>query len=401
MHNNDCHLEKTEGKSSFIEVNDLSSEKFIISCAPMHITAKVAGKVVSITEASIRTDLIFDDADGIDTLPNQAIFNAIQLMGYEGFLKKKLGKVTPLFDTMLVQPTQDEGASSERLSDEQPSPSPAPTSEIPNESLPDSTSAQSSEVSDQAKENKLLKAKITKLKKQAQPWYQTNAQAVKGRTKEMVDEDKELDEDRLSTEDEVNTDKEKLSTDFEKVSTDKPLVSTDDNEEKKKSLKYSKTKVKVMNTKISTDDAKEATLLINMSKAKATSKEKEKGVELKDVEEIERPRPTSQRSLLTLKPLPKIDPKDKGKKKIEEDDESESEDDDIPQAVKKFKQLESDEELARKVQQEWEAEEEKNRLAEEEATNEALIKNFDDIKARIEAGRTLRDFRAKKRADHN
>ncbi|GKA35759.1 hypothetical protein Tco_0722250, partial [Tanacetum coccineum] len=54
--------------------------------------------------------------------------------------------ITPLFDTMLVQPTQDEGASSERLSDEQPSPSPAPTSEAPNESLHDSSSAQPSEV---------------------------------------------------------------------------------------------------------------------------------------------------------------------------------------------------------------------------------------------------------------
>ncbi|GJW28551.1 putative ribonuclease H-like domain-containing protein [Tanacetum coccineum] len=92
---------------------------------------------------------------------------------------------------------------------------------------------------------------------------------------------------------------------------------------------------------------------------------------------------------LTLKPLPKIDPKDKGKKKIEEEDESESEDDDIPQAVKKFKQLESDEELARKVQEEWEAEEERKTIAEEKATNEALIKNFDDIKARIEADRIL------------
>ncbi|GKC07341.1 hypothetical protein Tco_0998951 [Tanacetum coccineum] len=139
----------------------------------------------------------------------------------------------------------------------------------------------------------------------------------------------------------------------------------------------------------STDEQVEATLLINMSKAKATSKEKEKGVELKDVEEIDRPRPTSTRSLLTLKPLPKIDPKDKGKKKIEEDDESESEDDDIPQAVKKFKQLESDEVMARQIQEEWEAEEERNRIAEEEATNEALIKDFDDIQARIEADRIL------------
>ncbi|GJV34469.1 putative ribonuclease H-like domain-containing protein [Tanacetum coccineum] len=52
----------------------------------LYITAKVAGKPVSISEASIRSDLLFDDADGIDSLPNQAIFDAIQLMGYEGDL---------------------------------------------------------------------------------------------------------------------------------------------------------------------------------------------------------------------------------------------------------------------------------------------------------------------------
>ncbi|GJU25246.1 putative ribonuclease H-like domain-containing protein [Tanacetum coccineum] len=685
-HNMIAYLEKTEGNVEFHEVIDFLRRSYIfhaLTVSPVvsttfveqfwtsaksktinnvrHITAKVAGKVVSITEASIRTDLIFDDADGIDTLPNQAIFNAIQLMGYEGdlsvltfnkalfspqwrflfhtinhclsskstswdqiptniataviclttnqkynfsklifdgmirhleakkkfvmyprfisiFLDRQLanisvpldhfpvnsltskvfsfmikrgkhfsGKVTPLFDTMLVQPTQAEGASSERLSDAQPSPSPAPTSEVPNESLPDSTSAQPSEVpfeqqpdpspspsprpspqpsptptipdsipepsgenhedhssndaslsgneddmtlqnvydlcislcqqvSDQAKEIKLLKAKIKKLKKKAKPvikHYQEylkitslqkrirkkssskkqrmhkknvskqgrkiakgestvqrdpmfdvmpednidhmeadNAQS-EGRTKELVDEDKELDEDRLSTEDEVSTDLEKVSTDFEKVSTDKPLVSTDgskvstdeqiegaddqvvsteeNNEEKEEIFESTEDQREGTEDKVSTDEQMEgteaqskeentsqtstltptsvifgddetiATLLINMSKAKATSKEKEKG----------------------------IDPKDKGKKKIEEEDESESEDDDIPQAVKKFKQLESDEVMARKIQEEWEAEEERNRIAEEEATNEALIKNFDDIKARIEADRIL------------
>ncbi|GKG24454.1 hypothetical protein Tco_0395082 [Tanacetum coccineum] len=41
-----------------------------------------------------------------------------------------------------------------------------------------------------------------------------------------------------------------------------------------------------------TEEIFEATLLLNMSQAKAASKEKEKGVELKDVEEINRPRPT-------------------------------------------------------------------------------------------------------------
>ncbi|GJQ99826.1 hypothetical protein Tco_0522811, partial [Tanacetum coccineum] len=108
-------------------------------------------------------------------------------------------------------------------------------------------------------------------------------------------------------------------------------------------------------SKIFGDDETIAKVLLNMSQAKVVSKEKEKGVELKDVEETDRRRPTSTRSLLTLKPLPKIDPKDKGKKKIKEEDESESESDGIPEAEKKFKQFESDEEMARKIQEEIEA----------------------------------------------
>ncbi|GJT36119.1 reverse transcriptase [Tanacetum coccineum] len=55
-------------------------------------------------------------------------------------------KVTPLFASMLVQPTQDEGASSERPSEALPTPSPAPTSEVPYEPQTDSSPAQTSEV---------------------------------------------------------------------------------------------------------------------------------------------------------------------------------------------------------------------------------------------------------------
>ncbi|GJV97773.1 putative ribonuclease H-like domain-containing protein [Tanacetum coccineum] len=344
-----------------------------------------------------------------------------------------------------------QGASSERLSDVQPSPSPTPTGEIPNESLPDSSSAQPSEVpfeqqpdpsprpsprpsptpsptpivpdsipepTDQAKEIKLLKAKITKLKKQAKPVIKHHKEYLKiislqqrfpkksfskkqrvhkkyvskqgrkkakgessvqrdpmfevlaedkidhmetenaqteGRTRDMVDEENEFDEDRLSTKDEVSTVKEGVSTDFEKVSTDRPKVSTDED-------------------KVSTDEQVEGTE--EQREAKVLLR-KENGVGLKDVEEIDRPRLSSTRSLLTLKPLPKIDPKDKGKKKIQEGEESKSEDDDIPQAVKKFKQLESDEKLARKIQEDWEAEEERNKIAEEQAYNEASLKNFE------------------------
>ncbi|GKF35508.1 hypothetical protein Tco_0112266, partial [Tanacetum coccineum] len=73
-----AYLEKSEG-------NAVSSEvPFILRS--LHITAKVAGKSVSISKASIRSDLLFDDADGINTLPNQDIFDAIHQMGYEGDL---------------------------------------------------------------------------------------------------------------------------------------------------------------------------------------------------------------------------------------------------------------------------------------------------------------------------
>ncbi|GKF13482.1 hypothetical protein Tco_0054944, partial [Tanacetum coccineum] len=60
----------------------------------------------------------------------------------------------------------------------------------------------------------------------------------------------------------------------------------------------------------------------------------------------------------------------------------------IPKAEKKFKQLARDEEMARKVQEDWEAEEVK-KLAEEEATKAALSNEYDFIQARMEADRLL------------
>ncbi|GKG35430.1 hypothetical protein Tco_0440584, partial [Tanacetum coccineum] len=141
-----------------------------------------------------------------------------------------------------------------------------------------------------------------------------------------VDEDKEIDEVRLSTEDVVSTDKEGVSTDFEKFSTDKPIVSTDGSkvstneqiegteahregteeifestEEQREGTKekVESTDEQIKGTKDQTkeevatqasqtssqtpssmlfgDDETIATLLLNMSQAKAASKEKEKG----------------------------------------------------------------------------------------------------------------------------
>ncbi|GJU22260.1 hypothetical protein Tco_1155602 [Tanacetum coccineum] len=379
---------------------------------------------------------------------------------------------------MLVQSTEDEGATSERPSELQPTPSPphpseanvepqsdpsprpSPTPHIP-DSIPEvsggnhggqSSSDKSlsgnegdmtlqsvydlcislcTQVSDQAKEIQHLKAQIKKLKKQAKPvithhrawmksvslkqrlagkrslkknWMQKesvskqgrksakgepsvhkdplfdeipedtldymeteDAQDV-GRTRDVVNEEKENADAEVSTEDVLSTAQQKVSTDKEKVSTDRPKVSTDGSKVSTDKEKDSTDRTdegtddqtegrratQTIQTTTSTmfgDDETIAQFLLNMSQAKAVSREKEKGVEFKDVEETERPRPTSTRSLLTLKPLPKIDPKDKGKKKIEEEDESKTESEGIPKAEKKFKQLASDEEMAKKLQE--------------------------------------------------
>ncbi|GJU64600.1 hypothetical protein Tco_1246435, partial [Tanacetum coccineum] len=207
-----------------------------------------------------------------------------------------------------------------------------------------------------------------------------------GRTRDVVNEEKENADAEVSTEDVLSTAQQKVSTDKEKVSTDRPKVSTDGskvstNKEKDSTDRtYEGTDdqsegrratqtIQTTQTTTSTmfgDDETIAQVLLNMSQAKAVSREKEKGVEFKDVEEIERPRPTSTRSLLTLKPLPKIDPKDKGKKKIKEEDDSKTESEGIPKAEKKFKQLASDEEMARKLQEDWETEEEREQFIVEE-----------------------------------
>ncbi|GJQ96817.1 hypothetical protein Tco_0007956 [Tanacetum coccineum] len=63
--------------SNTMAVLDSCPKHNMVAYLEKHITAKVAGKSVSISEASIRSDLLFDDADGIDTLPNQDIFDAI------------------------------------------------------------------------------------------------------------------------------------------------------------------------------------------------------------------------------------------------------------------------------------------------------------------------------------
>ncbi|GKA64306.1 ribonuclease H-like domain-containing protein [Tanacetum coccineum] len=351
---------------------------------------------------------------------------------------------------MLAQPTEDEGAVSERPSETQPTPSPTHPSEDQSEPQPDpflrpsssnpipdsipegsggNHGGQSSsdrslsgnedgltlqsvydlcvslckQVTTQAAQIKDLKAQIKQLKKKAKPvishhnaWIksvsmkkrlarkkslktklmQKESVSKQGRkpakseptvhkdpafddlddamdymeTEDAHDEGtvKDSEETRVSTEDQVSTDKLK-------VSTDKPNEGTAEPNEGTAEPKDGNSDESAAPTTVFRDDETIAQFLVTMSQ----NKTKQKGFEIKEIKDTDRPRTTTERSILTLKPLPKIDPKDKGKKVLEEKAKSNAESEGVNEAEKKFKILANDEEIARKVQEEWETEEEK------------------------------------------
>ncbi|GJR50018.1 hypothetical protein Tco_1400539 [Tanacetum coccineum] len=275
-----------------------------------YITATVAGKPVSISEASIRSDLQFNDAAGIDG-------------------KKISGNVTPLFPSMLAQPTEDEGAVSERPSETQPTPSLTYPSEDQSKPQPDPflRPSSSNPIPDSIlegsggnhgeclHEEKIGKEEVFEDKVDAEGVY---GGRISSKTLELslsgdivVLEEKESTEKGVSTEVPNSTDKPKVSTDKVKVSTNKLNKGTaepkDGNSDESDAP-----------TTVFGDDETIAQVLITMSHNKVKQKEKEKGIELKEIKDTDRPRTTTERLILTLKPLLKIDPKDKGKKVLEE-----------------------------------------------------------------------------------
>ncbi|GJY02009.1 hypothetical protein Tco_0360161 [Tanacetum coccineum] len=334
------------------------------------------------------------------------------------------GKVTPLFPNMLVQPTEDEGEGSERPSKPQPTPSPphlseahvepqsdpspgpSPTIPIP-DPIPEGSGGNlgSQSSSDKSlsgtwlrtvKRKNQNKKKVLKTSKRRSVFKQgrKTVKSSKGAptvptNTEWDDLDMDIDDtiDYTLAQDEGKTDKvdEKGESTAQQQSTDRQdegltmlkVVPCQNKTYVPTSLKkyyaepeprerYSSA-LKQLPTLLRTtfgDDEKIAQVLLN--------NESDKG-----------------KSVLTLKPLPKIDPNDKGKKRIEEDEESDTKSEEITKAKKKFDQIAHDEEVARKMQEEWEAEEERKRLSEEEATKTALSNEYDFIQARIEADRLL------------
>ncbi|GJU00748.1 hypothetical protein Tco_1111086 [Tanacetum coccineum] len=186
-----------------------------------------------------------------------------------------------------------------------------------------------------------------------------------GRARYVMHKEKESAEKEVSTEDALSTDKQKVSTNKEEVGTNKPDEGTD------------KQKVSTDKEEVSTDRPDEGTVDQTEGRSATPTTPTPTPTIFEEMKPIA---PSSSQHELTKS--------NKGKKKIKED-ESDTESEDINESEKKFKMLAHDEEIARKMQEDWEAEEERKRLAEEEATNAALIQDFDDIKARIEANRLL------------
>ncbi|GKE40996.1 hypothetical protein Tco_1464401, partial [Tanacetum coccineum] len=251
------------------------------------------------------------------------------------------GNVTPLFPSMLAQPTEDEGAVSERPYETQPTLSPPhPSQSSSDRSLlgnEDGLTLQSvydlcvslcKQATTQAAQIKDLKSQIKQLKKKAKPGRKFAKSTPTTHTEQVfddVDVNDAMDymetdaymQNGVSTEDQDSTVKPDEGTDKPKVSTDKPKVSTAKPKEVEVSIdkldkgtaepKDGTSDESTAPTTVFRDDENIAEFLVSMSQNKA----KQKGVEIKDAEDSNRPKATSTRSVLTLKPLPQIDPKDK------------------------------------------------------------------------------------------
>ncbi|GJY38769.1 hypothetical protein Tco_0425133 [Tanacetum coccineum] len=127
------------------------------------------------------------------------------------------------------------------------------------------------------------------------------------------------------------------------------------------------------------EDITMAQTLIKMKEEKA----KEKGVSIKDVDDSSRPA----RSILTLKPLPTIDPKDKGKGVLKESPVKKVKRSDLDAA-----QIAKDAEIARLVHEKELAEmerEREERQRQDQASVDYIASLYDEVQAKMDASEEL------------
>ncbi|GJW86072.1 hypothetical protein Tco_0159217 [Tanacetum coccineum] len=499
-HNMVACLEKTERNAQFHKIFwNTATSKTVNDVS--YIKAKVAGKTVSISEASIRRDLLFHDVDGIDCLTNQEIYENLQLMGIcSSVLKNQLsnlpapldnllipvltkkvftnmakqglyflGHVIPLFPNMLAQVVVDEGevikssyrpntTQDHRVNLEGTGGSQGDYVQIPHDSplsgghtsdrvegglnLDEllvlytnlSNRVLDLETSKDAQAAKILKLKtrIKKLEKKCKPnishhkaWLRSVSRLSRAKKlgkKESVskqgtknakpgptlDDFDDLDVDLahgmdyIETEEAVKEGRQSNESEELNLDADTEVIAEDKGSGEKgvntvstarSDIDTARPEVHTTNAPVSTadpevsaveprtpppttsifedEDITMAQTLIKMKEEKS----KEKGVAFKDVEDSSRP----MRSITTLKPLPSIDPKDKGNGILVEEE---------PIKMKRkdqgIDQIERDEELAHKLHEEGLAEIvriQEEKAAQEEASRVAIMEMFDELQA--------------------
>ncbi|GJR74308.1 putative ribonuclease H-like domain-containing protein [Tanacetum coccineum] len=466
-----------------------TSSQTVNNAKQIHTT--VYSKAVVVTKASIRSSLLLNDADGTACLTNEAIFQNLALMG-KGV--KILGKVTPLFDCMLVPHQAPEGEGSDQPTKPQPTPSPThpSTRDQPPElsvlctNLSNRVLALESIKDAQAAEISTLKSRIKKLEKKCKPSGRKKSKpestldddtvfddqdADHGmeyiETKEAIDEGRQsggtkkvkLTDDkiiklktrikklkkkshpvishhrewlrsvsRLSMKRKLGR-KESVSKQGRKYSKPRPTLddSTFDDLDADHGMDYMDTKepvnegrlsketeelnvihdIKVLEKRGSNEEPVSVTGNIGVSTATLmtpptttsvfededifladalvmlSDKTKLKGVAIKEVKESDRP----ERSILTLKPLPSIDPKDKGKGVLKESPVKKVKRSDLDAA-----QIAKDAKVARLVYEEELAELEKEkeeRQRQEQASMDYIANLYDEVQAKMDASEEL------------
>nr|GEV89354.1 hypothetical protein [Tanacetum cinerariifolium] len=325
------------------DVSSVSSQTFIDE---KQIHATIDSNAVVVTEASIKTH-------------NLKVFSNMSGKGL-----KSSRKITPLFPNMLIQ-AKGEGSGAPT----EPQPTPSPT--YSKESLEGTNRSEGDQVqspydsplsdghtSDRAEGALNLEELFSictnlsnKGRKKDKPkptlddnTFNADHGMVYMDTEEPMNEErlsKEITQDKGSGEKEGNAE-ELVSTARPEDSTVRPDVGPTD-----------PIAPPLITTSIfNNEDITMAQTLIKMKEEKA----KEKGVSIKDIEDSLRPA----RSILTLKPLLTIDPKDKGKGVLED-----------PEPAKK---------MTRKLEREKE-----KRQREEEASKAAIAEMYDEVQAGIEA----------------
>ncbi|GJR97132.1 putative ribonuclease H-like domain-containing protein [Tanacetum coccineum] len=368
QHNMVACLAKTEGNSNFHKIVD-----FLASSSIHHtltIDATIDSKAVVVTEASIRSSLLFNDADA----HNLKVFTNMSRKGL-----KFSGKVTPLFDYMLVPNQAPEGEGSDQPTEPQSTPSPTQpsTGGQPPETSPSHVTTQDSRDSlegtdgnegDQVQtphDSPFLGGHTSD---KAEGALNLQELSVLYHVMEYMKTEEAVDEGRQSGDNGGNA-KELVSTARPELSTATPNVNAARQEDSAVKPRTPPTKTSIFED----EDITIAQTLIKMKDEKA----KEKGVSFKDVKDSSR----LARSTLTLKPLLIINPKDKGKSILEELEPKKK----MTRSDFDAAQIARDAEIARQLQVDLQAKVERERQREEKASKAAIAEMYDEVQAGIDA----------------